>query len=179
MSRTGYDAFIIDEASTDPVRIEVSDQKVTFHSAADLWGKETYATEDEVLKRVSQKGAGALVIGPAGENLIRYAVIENDYWRSLGRTGAGAVMGSKKVKAIAFYGERKRKLAHPDRIERFAAETLGRAKDSPGVQNYRRMGTPQLVVMTNSIGAFPAKYWHLGTFEGWEKISAEVLLERC
>jgi aldehyde:ferredoxin oxidoreductase len=104
MSRTGYDAFIIDEASTDPVWIEVSDQKVTFHSAADLWAKETYATEDEVLKRVSQKGAGALVIGPAGENLIRYAVIENDYWRSLGRTGAGAVMGSKKSRPSPFMG---------------------------------------------------------------------------
>ena len=69
MSRTGYDAFIFEEASNEPVWIEVSDQKVIFHSAADLWGKETYVTEDEVLKRVNQKGAGALVIGPAGENL--------------------------------------------------------------------------------------------------------------
>src|SRR5512139_2532071 len=65
MSQTGYDAFIFEGASNEPVWIEVSDQKVIFHSAADLWGKETYATEDEVLKRVNQKGAGVLVIGPA------------------------------------------------------------------------------------------------------------------
>ncbi len=179
MSRTGYDAIIIDEASAEPVWIETSDQKVSFHNAQDLWGMETYATEDEVLKRVNQKGSGALVIGPAGEHQVRYAVIENDYWRSLGRTGVGAVLGSKKVKAIVFHGGKEKEIAHPDRLDQFAKETMARAKDTPGVQNYRRLGTPQLVALTNSVGAFPSKYWHLGTFEGWEKISAEALLDRC
>jgi aldehyde:ferredoxin oxidoreductase len=179
MSRTGYDAFILEEASEEPVWIEISDQRVTFHDAADLWGKETYLTEDEVNKRVNKKGSGAMVIGPAGENVVRYAVIENDYWRSLGRTGVGAVMGSKKLKAIAFHGEKKREAAYPKRIEQFARKTLERAKDSPGAQAYRRMGTPMLVAMSNAVGGFPSKYWHLGTFEGWEKISAEALLERC
>jgi len=83
------------------------------------------------------------------------------------------------VKGIAFYGEKKREVAHLDRLEQFAKETLERGKDTPGVQNYRRMGTPMLVAMNNSVGGFPSKYWHLGTFEGWEKISAEALLERC
>jgi aldehyde:ferredoxin oxidoreductase len=179
MSRTGYDAFIFEEASSEPVCVEISDKKVTFHDARNLWGKDTYLTEDEVLKEVDRKGAGALVIGPAGENLVRYAVIENDYWRSLGRTGVGAVMGSKKMKAIVFHGEKKKEIAYPERVEQFAKETLERGKDNPGVQNYRRMGTPMLVAMTNSVGGFPSKYWHLGTFEGWEKISGEALLERC
>ncbi len=179
MNRTGYDAFIIEEAADQPVWVEISDQRVLFHDAKDLWGKETYFTEDEVVKRTNKKGAGALVIGPAGENLVRYAVIENDYWRSLGRTGVGAVMGSKKLKAIVFYGEKKKEVAHPEWIEQFARETLERGKDNPGVLNYKKFGTPQLVALTNAVGAFPSKYWHLGTFEGWEKISAEALLERC
>ncbi len=179
MSRTGYDAFVLEGASETPVWIEISDQKVFFHDAKDLWGKDTFLTEDEVLRRAGQKGAGALVIGPAGENLVRYAVIENDYWRSLGRTGVGAVMGSKKVKAIVFYGEKKREVAYPERLEQFSKETLEKGKDSPGAQNYRRLGTPMLVAMNNAVGGFPSKYWHLGTFEGWEKISAEALLERC
>jgi len=179
MSRTGYDAFIFEDASIDPTWVEISDQTVQFHDAKDLWGKDTYSTEDEVLKRVNQKGAGALVIGPAGENLVRYAVIENDYWRSLGRTGVGAVMGSKKLKAIVFYGEKKKEIAYPERVEQFAKETLERGKDNPGVQGYKRFGTPMLVAMNNAVGGFPSKYWHLGTFEGWEKISAEALLERC
>lgn len=179
MSRTGYDAFIFEEASIEPIWVEISDQNVLFHDAKDLWGKDTYSTEDEVLQKTNKKGAGALVIGPAGENLVRYAVIENDYWRSLGRTGVGAVMGSKKLKAIVFYGEKKKEIAYPDRVEQFAKETLERGKNNPGVQSYRRFGTPMLVAMTNAMGAFPSKYWHLGTFEGWEKISAEALLERC
>jgi aldehyde:ferredoxin oxidoreductase len=179
MSRTGYDAFILEGSSDKPVWIEISNQKVIFRDAKDLWGKDTYFTEDEVLKRVNQKGAGAIVIGPAGENLIRYAVIENDYWRSLGRTGVGAVMGSKRVKAIVFHGEKKREVAYPDRLEAFSKETLERGKDTPGAQAYRRMGTPMLVAMNNAVGGFPSKYWHLGTFDGWEKISAESLLERC
>lgn len=179
MSRTGYDAFILEEASDHPVWIEVSDQKVTFHDSRDLWGKDTYVTEDEVNRRVNAKGSGALVIGPAGENLVRYAVIENDYWRSLGRTGVGAVMGSKKVKAMVFHGEKKREVADPDRLGQFAKETLERGKDSPAAQNYRRLGTPMLVAMNNAVGGFPSKYWHLGTFGGWEKISAESLLDRC
>ncbi|MCX8116353.1 MAG: aldehyde ferredoxin oxidoreductase family protein [Desulfobacterota bacterium] len=179
MSRTGYDAFVLEGASAEPIWIEISDQKVTFHEAKDLWGKDTFVTEDEVLKRTDKKGAGAMVIGPAGENLVRFAVIENDYWRSLGRTGVGAVMGSKKVKAIVFHGKKKREIAHPDRMEQFARETFERGKDNPGVQNYKRLGTPMLVAMNNAVGGFPSKYWHLGTFEGWEKISAEALLERC
>ena len=179
MSRTGYDAVVLQDAATQPVWIEINDQKVVFHDAKDLWGKDTYATEDEVLRRVNQKGAAALVIGPAGESLVRYSVIENDYWRSLGRTGVGAVMGSKKIKAITFNGEKKRGVAYPDRIDEFAKETMARAKDSPAAQAYRRMGTPMLVAMNNAVGGFPSKYWHLGTFEGWEKISAEALLERC
>jgi aldehyde:ferredoxin oxidoreductase len=179
MSRTGYDAFILEEASIGPVWIEISDKGVVFHDAMDLWGQDTYSAEDEVLKRVNRKGAGAVVIGPAGENLVRYAVIENDYWRSLGRTGVGAVMGSKKVKAIVYHGETKRDIAYPDRAEEFAKETLDRGKENPAVLAYRRMGTPMLVAINNGVGGFPSKYWHLGTFNGWEKISAEVLLERC
>jgi aldehyde:ferredoxin oxidoreductase len=179
MSRTGFDAFILEEAAKEPVWIEISDQKVIFHDAQDLRGKDTYSSEDEVLKRVNQKRAGAMVIGPAGENLVRYAVVENDYWRSLGRTGVGAVMGAKKVKALVFYGEKKREVADPGRLEQFARETFERGKDNLGARNYKKMGTPMLVAMTNTVGGFPSKYWHLGTFEGWEKISAEALLERC
>jgi len=97
-----------------------------------------------------------MVIGPAGENLVRYAVIENDYWRSLGRAGVGAVMGSKKVKAIAFHGEKKREVAYPGRLEQFAKKTLERGKDNPGALGYRKLGTPMLVAMNNAVGGFPS-----------------------
>jgi aldehyde:ferredoxin oxidoreductase len=73
MSRTSYDAFIFEGTSDQPAWVEISDQAVRFHDAKDLWGRDTYSTEDEVLRRTNKKGAGALVIGPAGENLVRYA----------------------------------------------------------------------------------------------------------
>src|SRR4030065_289659 len=81
----------------------------------------------------------------SGENVVRYGVLENDYWRSLGRTGVGAVMGSKKMKAIVFHGGKRKEIAYPDRVEQFAKETIERAKDTPGVHNYRRLGARQLV----------------------------------
>ena len=77
----------------------------------DLWGKETYEAEETILQKIGKKGAGAMVIGPAGENLVRFAVIESERWRSLGRAGIGAVMGSKKLKGIVFHGTKRRDLA--------------------------------------------------------------------
>jgi aldehyde:ferredoxin oxidoreductase len=179
MSRTGYDAFVLEGAADSPVWIEVSDRQVVFHDASDLWGKDTYETEDRVLEKTNIKNAAAVVIGPAGESRVRFAVIENDYWRSLGRTGAGAVMGSKNVKAVVFHGEKERPVADTEAIAQFARQTLEKGKDNPGVQGYRRMGTPMLVAMNASVKGFPSKYWHLGTFDGWEKLSAESLLDRC
>ncbi len=162
ISRTGYDAVVIGGISKEPVFLEISDETVRFHPARDLWGLETYAAEDEVLKRIGKKRMGAaaeraaaLVIGPAGENRVRFSVIENDYWRSAGRTGTGAVMGAKKIKALCFYGSRKRSLAFPDEARAFAKEILEKGKTDPGAANYRKMGTPMMVAVLNKAGAFP------------------------
>ena len=119
-SRTGYDAIIIEGKSNHPVFLEISDKDVAFHDASDLWGKETYEAEEAILRTVGVKGAGALVIGPAGENLVKFAVIESEHWRSFGRAGIGAVMGSKKLKGIVFHGKKRRKLADPSSLKRLA-----------------------------------------------------------
>ncbi|MFH0786336.1 MAG: aldehyde ferredoxin oxidoreductase family protein [Pseudomonadota bacterium] len=186
ISRTGYDAVVIRGISREPVFLEINDETVRFHPARDLWGLDTYATEDEVLKRIGKKRMGtptergaALVIGPAGENLIRYSVIENDYWRSAGRTGTGAVMGSKKIKALCFYGNQKRSMAYPDEVNAFAKEILEKGKTDPGAANYRKMGTPMMVGVLNKAQAFPTQYWSKGVLEGWEAIGADSLHEKC
>ncbi|UCB42934.1 MAG: aldehyde ferredoxin oxidoreductase family protein [Dehalococcoidales bacterium] len=179
LSRTGYDAVVIKGISSSPVYLEISSGGVEFHDASHLWGKETYETEDIVRKEVSRKDVGIVVIGPAGENLVRFAVIENDYWRSAGRTGAGAVLGSKKIKALVFHGEKQRKVAKPSVLKRVWKETGQKTKTDPAIMNYRRLGTPMLVATTNENGAFPTKYWSRGTFESWRNISAPALLEQC
>jgi aldehyde:ferredoxin oxidoreductase len=178
LSRTGYDAIIIEGKSNHPIFLQISDKEVVFHSASSLWGKETYEAEEAILKKVG-KDSGALVIGPAGENLVKFAVIESEHWRSLGRAGIGAVMGSKKLKGIAFHGKKRRELADPASLKRLALEFKDRVKDNQIVHIYKKYGTPMLVSIMNTIGAFPTQYWSKGTVEGWEGISAESLIERC
>jgi len=178
-SRTGYDGVIIEGKSKEPVFLEISDGGVIFHSAREFWGKETYEAEEGILKKVGRQEASALVIGPAGENLVRFAIIESEHWRSLGRAGIGAVLGSKGLKGIAFHGERQRDLANRSALERLAQEFKERTKAHPIIPMYKKYGTPMLVSIMNTIGAFPTRYWSRGTLDGWEGISAESLLERC
>jgi aldehyde:ferredoxin oxidoreductase len=178
LSRTGYDAIIIEGKSNDPIFLEISDKEVLFHPATSLWGKETYQAEEAILKEVG-KDSGALVIGPAGENLVKFAVIESERWRSLGRAGIGAVMGSKKLKGIAFHGKKRREVADSSSLKRLAEEFKDRVKGNQIIHMYKKYGTPMLVSIMNTIGAFPTQYWSKGTMEGWEGISAESLMEHC
>ena len=115
IAATGFDAILIRGACVVPTVLSVFPDGVEFHDAGDLWGQETYATEDAVLQRFRRDDAGytrpgAVVIGPAAENGIRFALIKNDHWRSAGRTGVGTVLGAKRLKAILFQGDRKRPL---------------------------------------------------------------------
>ncbi len=178
LSRTGYDAIIVQGRSKHPVLLDISDKEILFYPASKLWGKTTYETEEAILKKVD-KDSGALVIGPAGENLIKFAVLESEHGRSLGRAGIGSVMGSKKLKGIVFHGKKRRKLADPASLKSLSQEFRKRVKDEQIVYMYKKYGTPMLVSIMNTIGAFPTQYWSKGTLEGWEAISAESLMERC
>ncbi len=175
ISRTGYDAIVLQGNSAKPVWLEVTDEGVKFHDARDIWGLETYATEDSVLKKAGEKDAGALVIGPAGEKLVKFANVTNNYWRCAGRTGVGTVLGAKHVKALVFHGKTVRDIADPEGAKRFRKEWLTKKKEFPAARAYSTVGTPGLVAPINAIGAFPTRYWHEGKMEGWEKINGETL----
>jgi aldehyde:ferredoxin oxidoreductase len=184
MAATGFDAFMIEGCSDEPVWMEIAEDTVIFHSAADLWGLETYETEDRVREwiKANRQGSpkcGVVVIGPAGENLVSYAVIENDYWRSAGRTGVGTVMGSKKIKAIAFWGNRRKELGDPALVSSFVKEVSILGKDNAGVKAYKSMGTPMLVDIMNEAGGFPTRYWKKGRSEHREGMNASALLDRA
>ena len=179
LSRTGYDAIIIEGKSKSPVFLEISDRGGRLHSASDLWGKETYDAQKAITERVGARGSGVLVIGPAGENLVKFGIIEAEGWRSLGRAGIGAVMGSKRLKGIIFHGSKRREIADLSSLETLARKFRERVKDNQIVSVYKKYGTPMLVSIMNTIGAFPTQYWSKGTLEGWEKISAESFIEHC
>lgn len=178
MRRTGYDAIIFEGASMAPVFVEISNLKVTYHDASDLWGQDTYATESAVLEKVHVRGAQALVIGPAGENQVRFACIENNRWRSAGRTGMGAVMGAKKLKAVVFHGHAKAEVAHPQMLKDVVKKIRELGKNNPGVENYRTYGTTVMVKIMNGAKAFPNRYWNRTVCPNWESLSGDTLLQQ-
>jgi aldehyde:ferredoxin oxidoreductase len=181
---TGFDAIVVQGKSADPAVLAVHPEGVDFHDAGNLWGKGTYETEDAVLERFARTDEhfgkpGAAVIGPAAENLIRFGVIKNDHWRSCGRTGVGTVMGAKKVKAIVFQGDRKRKVHDAEAVKKISRAIAEEGKDNPGTKAYKSMGTSQMVKVLNNANAFPTRYWTDGRYDDWEKISAETFHKTC
>jgi len=177
----GFDAIVVTGKSKSQAVIVIKPEGVEFHDASDIWGMETHETEDTVNRKFGKgaKKSGAVVIGPAGENLVRFALIENDYWRSAGRTGVGTVMGSKNLKAIVFKGDKRRPLFDEERVRLFSKELSAESKNNPIVQAYKNMGTPMMVESVNKIKAFPTRYWSEGFFDKWENISAEALHKQC
>jgi len=176
MRKTGYDAIILEGVADMPLSLEISDQQVVFRNASDLWGKDTYETEDKILAEVGVPEAQAIVIGPAGENLVRFACIENNYWRSAGRTGMGAVMGSKKVKAIVFHGQAQAEISDPELLKDLIKALTAKAKGNVGVKAYQTYGTTQMVKTMNCAETFPTKYWSKGIYENWKELSGDTLL---
>jgi len=175
ISRTGYDAIVLKGKSKRPVYLEISDKDVRFCNAKDIWGTDTYSAEEAIKTSIKEKRLGVIVIGPAGERLVRIANITNNKWRCAGRTGVGAVLGAKNVKGIAFYGNKKRNVADHEAILHFRNEWKKKVKDHPSSRSYKRIGTPGLVSIINHVEAFPSRYWHDGKMEGWESISGETL----
>jgi aldehyde:ferredoxin oxidoreductase len=184
MDAAGYDGIVITGENQKPMVLVVNPQGASFHEAEDLWGMDTHQTETLLMSTFRAPGhnkvrTGAVVIGPAGENLVCFSVIENDYWRSAGRTGAGGVMGSKKLKAIVFQGDRRRKLADGKAVRAFSKHLAKDSKGHPQVEGYKTRGTPGMVKIMNQAGGFPTRYWSQGTYEKWESISTDALHTRC
>jgi aldehyde:ferredoxin oxidoreductase len=176
-AKTGYKVIVLENAAARPVFLEVSEEGVTFHDAAHLWGLDTYAAEDEILAAIGDPKAEACVIGPAGENLVRFACIENNKWRSLGRGGAGAVMGSKKVKGIVFHGKQKVEVAQPERFKELISGIVARGKTDPGVANLKKFGTVNLIRSINGANMFPTRYWTKSRLDDFEPVSGESMIE--
>ena len=179
MAACGADAFLLKGQASQPVFLEITDQGVTFHEAGKLWGADIYTAEERMKREVGDPRAELVVIGPAGENKIRFSTIASGKWRAAGRTGVGAVMGSKRVKGIVFHGGAKKTAADPDRLKQVWQRLLRKAKGNPLVKAYQTQGTPMLVGIMNTIGGFPTKYWSQGSLPGWEKISAEGIQRFC
>lgn len=175
--RTGYDALIIRGKASAPIYLEIAPQGIVLHDAADLWGKTVFETTERLGQDKNKRNV--LCIGPAGENLSRMASIMNDRERALARGGAGAVMGSKNLKAIVVEGKEKNTPTDPDLFRFMLYETGKRIKASPLTsQALPEFGTAIMMNVVNSIGALPTSNFQASQFEDAEEISGERLTEK-
>lgn len=179
MKFAGYDMIFIEGAAEKPVYIEVVDGHVDIRSAEDLWGLNTFTTTRVLRERVKHRNTSVACIGPAGENKVLFANIMNDEHRAAGRTGLGAVMGSKKLKAVVVAGDHQPQVANVEEYRKLVAEMAERMRKNPvtgsGLPQY---GTAILVNIINQIGGLPYKNWQTGYNPEADKISGETLASK-
>jgi aldehyde:ferredoxin oxidoreductase len=176
LKRAGYDAVIITGKAEKPIYLWIDDDKVQLMDAKHLWGKSPYETDTAIRKDLGDYYIRVSSIGPAGEKLCRFAAIINDEFRAIGRTGMGAVMGSKNLKALAVRGTRDVNVADLEGFKEFVKMIHERMK-GPATKKYRTLGTPENVLVLNSLAALPTRNFAQGTFEGAERVSGEYLNE--
>ena len=170
----GVDAIVLSGACTSLSWLAVNEEGVDFHDGAGIAGKETYDAEAYILEK-SGPGAGALVIGPAGENLAVCACIKSDRWRSLGRGGMGAVLGSKNIKGISFSGGKQAPVADDTALRDFTKAIARMGRESPTTEVYQNYGTPSQVKVTNLAKCFPTRYWQSGRFDKFDTLTADYM----
>lgn len=177
--RTGLDAIIISGQADAPVYLWIDQGIAELRKADHLWGKDTHETTDALLEEIDPK-ARIACIGPAGERAVLFASIMNDKNRAAGRSGVGAVMGSKNLKAVAVRGKGSIPIADSERFKEFNRQVMDLFKK--GVKKTQLgltvNGTAGVVVATQNFGILPTKNWQQGTFDGWEKIQGEELTKQ-
>ena len=177
MKRAGYDAVIFHGKSEEPVYLWIDDDSVQLLSASHLLGKSPAETEEAIKQELGDHYVRVASIGLAGEKLSRIACIINEKTRAAGRTGLGAVMGSKNLKAIVVRGTRDVKVAKPEEFMEMVTEFHERMK-GPATQKYRTLGTVENIMVHNSLYCMPTRNYNNAHFEGAEKVSGEVLNEK-
>ena len=175
MKRTGFDLFIFEGRASDPVYLLVNEDQVELRPAGHLWGKDTHETTD-LLKAEHSDEARVACIGPAGENLALMAAIMNDKHRAAARSGVGAVMGSKNLKAVVALGDKNPPLYDPEGMRAVSVDTSKNVgADVKKGSNMRIYGTSYVPVVTNTLGILPTRNFLQGTFEHTDKIDGDAL----
>ncbi|MFQ6065392.1 MAG: aldehyde ferredoxin oxidoreductase family protein, partial [Candidatus Bathyarchaeia archaeon] len=177
LKRAGYDAVIFTGKAEKPVYAWIDDDSVQLMDAQNLKGKPPHEIEKAIREDLGDFYIRIAAIGEAGENLVRTASIINDEFRAIGRTGMGAVMGSKNLKAVAVRGTHDVNVADLEGFLEFVKMIHERMK-GPATRKYRTLGTPENVLVLDAIKALPTRNFTQASFEGAEKVSGEYLNER-
>lgn len=174
----GFDAIVIYGMSPKPVYLWIDNGKVEIRLGEHLWGQKIHETNVLLKEEIGDEDLHICAIGPGGENLVRYACIVTDEESVGGRTGVGAVMGSKRLKAVVVRGSLDIGIAHPERFKKALEAYRESLKGEVWTDTLRRLGTPNLVEHRQKLGIWGAKNFQQSTIEGWEKISGEAFRKR-
>jgi aldehyde:ferredoxin oxidoreductase len=177
LKRAGYDAVILTGKAEKPVYLWIDDDAVQLLDASNVWGKSPFETEDAIKGEIGDYYVRVASIGLAGEKQSKIACIINEKTRAAGRTGLGAVMGSKNLKAIAVRGTNDIVVAKPKEFIEMVKEFHERMK-GPAAQKYRTLGTAGNLMIQNSLYCLPTRNGNNAYFENAERVSGEALNDR-
>jgi aldehyde:ferredoxin oxidoreductase len=179
IKQSGFDALIIEGVSKSPVWLYVNQGKAELRDASKLWGQSTADAETNIKRELGDKDrrqTSVATIGPAGEKLVRFAAIMNDLREAAGRSGMGAVMGSKKLKAWACKGNLKAPIYDEKKLAEYVRQCVTEVKKGPVIEGLKAYGTAGDTDDLSRSGRLPTKNFQRGTFEGADKITGETIV---
>ncbi len=177
LRKAGYDYLVVHGASAKPVYIWIDGETVELRPAEHLWGRDVPATDRALKEETGARRAAVACIGPAGENLVRFAAIMCSLYNAAGRGGTGAVMGAKRLKAIAISNRGTVRPAQADEFRRLAKEVREALAVAPHAKRLHTYGTSGTVPAINELRAFPSYNFQRGYCEGAYQISGPYLIE--
>jgi aldehyde:ferredoxin oxidoreductase len=170
-----YDFLVISGKSEKPVYLWIDDENVEIEDAGWLWGKDTFETEEKIREKYKDRTIRVACIGPAGEKLVRYALVNIDLYRQAARGGIGAVMGSKNLKAVAVRGSNPIEVKDPEKFEQLALEAYNAIDRNENLYTMKRWGTGRSVIFSSDQCLYPTRNYQSATFEGAENLSGEAM----
>ena len=174
----GYDGIVVTGQSEQPVWLSIVDGQAQLCDASDLWGSDSYATQERVREAMGKPKARVACIGQAGENQIKMAAVMNDHGRAAGRAGMGAVMGSKKLKAIGVRGKARVPLAEPDEFKGVVRQIIAALDEDMSAMSLRLAGTACYVDMALMYGDMPIRYYQQGEWENASNLSGVLMVDQ-
>lgn len=175
LKKAGFDAIIVEGKAKKPVYIWIKDGEVEVRDATNIWGLDTGDAKDKIIQDLGEEKLCVEIIGKAGENLVKIAGVSSDLSHYHGRTGMGAVMGSKNLKAIAVKGSQKLEYSDPQKIKELAKWFANNYKSNADNAGQSKYGTSEYYFNKNLVGVEPTLNFTTGYFEGLEGQSVEEL----
>jgi len=171
----GYDGIVVTGRAEKPVWLSVVEGRAELHDGADLWGSDSYKTQEQVRQALGEPKARVACIGLAGEHVVKMAAVMNDHGRAAGRTGMGAVMGSKNLKAIGLRGKADVPLADPDGFRAVVKEIIANLDQDLTAVSFQLAGTASGVDMLLMYGDMPIRYYQQGEWEQASDLSGVLI----